>query len=329
MNKVPSFPIVRESSLPPRLLRLSRSQAFGLQLSLQPRFSRQYSSRSKSTATMTTTTTTTTQQALSAPEVLRLFPDVNPNVIGAGRAAATEGNDLEGYDEEQVRLMEEVCIVIDGNDKPIGSASKKLCHLMSNINQGLLHRAFSVFLFDHGGRLLLQQRASEKITFPDMWTNTCCSHPLGIPGETGSTLDESIMGVKRAAQRKLDHELGIPANQVPIDEFHFLTRIHYVSPSDGKWGEHEIDYILFIQPKTKVTLNVNQNEAQATRWVSQQELKDMFTDAQLKFTPWFKLICQSMLFEWWDHLDSGLDKYLNESDIRRMLEPPTDLSKAV
>jgi isopentenyl-diphosphate delta-isomerase len=72
-----------------------------------------------------------------------------------------------------------------------------------------------------------------------MWTNTCCSHPLGIPGETGVTLPESILGVKRAAARKLGHELGIPAKQVPLDQFRFLTRIHYASPSDGKWGEHE------------------------------------------------------------------------------------------
>jgi isopentenyl-diphosphate delta-isomerase len=54
---------------------------------------------------------------------------------------------------------------------------------MANINKGLLHRAFSVFLFDSQNRLLLQQRASEKITFPDMWTNTCCSHPLNTPDE--------------------------------------------------------------------------------------------------------------------------------------------------
>jgi isopentenyl-diphosphate Delta-isomerase len=73
----------------------------------------------------------------------------------------------------------------------------------------------------------------------DMWTNTCCSHPLGIPGETGVTLDESILGVKRAGQRKLDHELGIPKEQVSLEEFEFLSRIHYIAPSDGKWGEHE------------------------------------------------------------------------------------------
>lgn len=110
---------------------------------------------------------------------------------------------------------------------------------MTNIDKGLLHRAFSVFLFNDKNELLLQQRASEKITFPDLWTNTCCSHPLGIPGETGSALPDAIMGVKRAAQRKLDQELGIKKEQVPLEDFHFLTRIHYKAPSDGKWGEHE------------------------------------------------------------------------------------------
>lgn len=110
---------------------------------------------------------------------------------------------------------------------------------MKNINEGLLHRAFSVFLFDSNNRLLLQQRASEKITFPDMWTNTCCSHPLGVPGETGAELEAAVHGVRRAAQRKLGQELGITAEQVPLDKFQFLTRIHYKAPSDEKWGEHE------------------------------------------------------------------------------------------
>lgn len=123
-----------------------------------------------------------------------------------------------------------------------------LGHLMTNIDKGLLHRAFSVFLFDSNKRLLLQQRASEKITFPDMWTNTCCSHPLGIPGETGAELDASVLGVKRAAQRKLQQELGIKPEQVPIEKFEFLTRIHYKAPSDGKWGEHEGENPTIMRP---------------------------------------------------------------------------------
>ncbi|KAI4727033.1 IDI1, isopentenyl diphosphate:dimethylallyl diphosphate isomerase [Aureobasidium sp. EXF-10728] len=269
------------------------------------------------TTTATTTTTTTAAQApqITAENILRLFPQINTSLANA--TSATHDNDLEGYDEEQIRLMDEVCIVLDENDLPIGSASKKVCHLMENIQKGLLHRAFSVFLFDNKNRLLLQQRASEKITFPDMWTNTCCSHPLGVPGETGSTLETAIMGVKRAAQRKLDQELGIKAHQVPLDNFHFLTRIHYVAPSDGKWGEHEIDYILFI--KADVDLEENPNEVQATKYVTEDDLKTMFKDDSLLFTPWFKLICQSMLFEWWGSLDQGLDKYKGETAIRRML----------
>ena len=121
---------------------------------------------------------------------------------------------------------------------------------MKNIDDGLLHRAFSVFLFDSKNRLLLQQRASEKITFPDMWTNTCCSHPLGVPEETGAELKTAILGVKRAAQRKLDQELGIKAKQVPLEDFRFLTRIHYKASSDGKWGEHESRFLV-PQPFTK------------------------------------------------------------------------------
>ena len=206
---------------------------------------------------------------------------------------------------------------------------------MKNINEGLLHRAFSCFLFDSKNRLLLQQRASEKITFPNMWTNTCCSHPLGIPGETGADLDTAVQGVRRAAQRKLDQELGIEARQVPLEKFQFLTRIHYKAPSNGKWGEHEsktlcslviddwiltefstVDYILFI--KADVDHTPNPNEVQASRYVSEEELKAMFTDSTLKFTPWFKLICESMLFEWWEHLDHGLEKYMGEVGIRRM-----------
>ena len=197
---------------------------------------------------------------------------------------------------------------------------------MENIDQGLLHRAFSVFLFDSQNRLLLQQRATEKITFPDMWTNTCCSHPLAHPSETGlGDLVSNVEGAKRAAIRKLDHELGIPSKYVPIEKFEYLTRIHYLAPSDGKWGEHEIDYILFVEADPE--LKINKNEVKDIRWVSIDELKQMFKDVDsgtgkdknLKYTPWFKLICDSMLYQWWDAmLEGDLAKYTGEEQIRRM-----------
>lgn len=78
----------------------------------------------------------------------------------------------------------------------------------------------------------------------------------------------------------------------------------------------KVDYIFFI--KANVDVHPNLNEVRDTKYVSADELKKLFTDPELKFTPWFKLICESMLFEWWANLDSGLEKYMNEQEIRRM-----------
>ncbi|CAG8475136.1 8081_t:CDS:2 [Diversispora eburnea] len=209
---------------------------------------------------------------------------------------------LTAYDPEQVRLMEEMCILVNENDQRIGADTKKNCHLMENINKGLLHRAFSVFLFNSENKLLLQQRSYDKITFPGQWTNTCCSHPLNNPLE----LEENDqIGVRRAAQRKLEHELGIKREQLPLEDFVFLTKIHYLAPSDGIWGEHEAD----------ANLETNKNEVNAVEYISKEDLQKKFQNpGDWKFTPWFKLICENFLFDWWEKLDN-----LEESkDIHRI-----------
>lgn len=175
---------------------------------------------------------------------------------------------------------------------------------MENINRGLLHRAFSAFVFrPSDGKLLLQQRASEKITFPDMWTNTCCSHPLDDFKE--EKVEEGQLGVKVAASRKLEHELGIPQIQTPVDQFQYLTRIHYLAPSDGMWGEHEgmlslniplttvrspttVDYILFLTADVSVT--PNNNEIQAYKYVDKAELQAMFQEPGKSCRPWARTI---------------------------------------
>ncbi|KIJ68467.1 hypothetical protein HYDPIDRAFT_106668 [Hydnomerulius pinastri MD-312] len=218
--------------------------------------------------------------------------------IQAARAALAS-IDLSGYDAEQSRLMDERCILVDEQDNAIGAMDKKTCHLMENINKGLLHRAFSAFVFrPSDGKLLLQQRASEKITFPDMWTNTCCSHPLDDFEE--EKVEEQQLGVRVAASRKLLHELGIPQEQTPVEKFQYLTRIHYLAPSNGMWGEHEVDYILFIT--ADVTVEPNTNEIRDHKWVDKAELQSMFEDGSNSFTPWFKLIARDFLFGWWDVL---------------------------
>ncbi|THH01798.1 hypothetical protein EW026_g969 [Hermanssonia centrifuga] len=222
---------------------------------------------------------------------------VSPAVLASRAVLSTI--DLSKYDAEQSRLMDERCILVDEEDRALGAADKKTCHLMENINKGLLHRAFSAFVFrPSDGKLLLQQRATEKITFPDMWTNTCCSHPLDDFAE--EKVEEEQLGVRVAASRKLEHELGIPRSQTPVDQFQYLTKIHYLAPSDGIWGEHEVDYILFLTADVDVTANLN--EIRDFKYVDKAELQTMFDDSANSFTPWFKLIARDFLFGWWDEL---------------------------
>ena len=172
-----------------------------------------------------------TTQPISPSATTTTVTSIREEAITGTPIEEVELSTAEGYDDEQIRLMEEVCIVIDENDQPLRPGTKKECtylsaevalvaigHLMSNINKGLLHRAFSLFLSNPcTKKLLLQQRASEKITFPNQWTNTCCSHLLHTTSELGYDSPSSIAGVKRAAQRKLDHEVGIKNVQVPTE----------------------------------------------------------------------------------------------------------------
>jgi isopentenyl-diphosphate Delta-isomerase len=210
-------------------------------------------------------------------------------------------------DADQVKFMEnDMCIVVDTEDNPICSGSKVDCHLMEHIRgpEKRLHRAFSVFLFDADFKLLLQQRADEKITFPKAWTNTVCSHPL-----TNEQNDETngVDGVKIAAQRKLGHELNIPAAEVPLENFRFLTKIWYEAGSDETWGEHEIDYVLFIQVPN-VTFEPNPNEVQATRYVTREEAAEIVAQAErgdIAISPWFGLIFEHYLSDWWEKFAKG------------------------
>ncbi|XP_059119420.1 isopentenyl-diphosphate Delta-isomerase 1 [Peromyscus eremicus] len=218
-------------------------------------------------------------------------------------------------DEQQVQLLAEMCILIDENDNKIGADTKKNCHLNENIDKGLLHRAFSVFLFNSENKLLLQQRSDAKITFPGCFTNSCCSHPLSNPGELE---ENNAIGVKRAAQRRLKAELGIPLEEVDPNEMHYLTRIYYKAQSDGIWGEHEIDYILFL--RKNVTLNPDPNEIKSYLYVSKEELKEIMKKAasgEIKLTPWFKIIVDTFLFKWWDNLNH-LSQFVDHKKIHRM-----------
>ncbi|KAM6577354.1 hypothetical protein CsatB_029191 [Cannabis sativa] len=212
-----------------------------------------------------------------------------------------------GMDAVQRRLMfDDECILVDENDRVVGHDTKYNCHLMEKIEKdNLLHRAFSVFLFNSKYELLLQQRSATKVTFPLVWTNTCCSHPLYRESEL---IDEESLGARNAAQRKLLDELGIPAEDVPVDQFTPLGRMLYKAPSDGKWGEHELDYLLFIV--RDVSVNPNPDEVADIKYVNRDELKELLRKADageggLKLSPWFRLVVDNFLFKWWDHVEKG------------------------
>ncbi|PUZ72383.1 hypothetical protein GQ55_2G389900 [Panicum hallii var. hallii] len=217
--------------------------------------------------------------------------------------AGAAGDDAR-MDAVQKRLMfEDECILVDEQDNVVGHESKYKCHLME---KNLLHRAFSVFLFNSKHELLLQQRSATKVTFPLLWSNSCCSHPLYRDSEL---IQENDLGVRNAAQRKLLDELGIPAEDAPVDQFTPVGRMLYMAPSDGKWSEHELTHILFIVRDVK--LRPNPDEVAGVRYVNREQLEELVRKADageddgVKLTPWFRLIVDNLLMGWWDHLEKG------------------------
>jgi len=223
----------------------------------------------------------------------------------------------KSYDITQLDFLnKEYCALTDRNDKIIGYAPKGECHKMTKIKEGMLHRAFSIFLFNKQGQLLLQQRADEKITFPGYWTNTCCSHPIKTPNNEELD-DKDQIGVKRAASRKLVHEIGI---SLPTESFSFITRVHYLGESDTEWGEHEIDYILFAQQDEIDATIYNRNEVKAAKLVTPDQLRGMLAQAarkEIKLTPWFALVAETFIFKWWESLHD-VKNLKDETSIHRL-----------
>lgn len=230
-------------------------------------------------------------------------------------------------------MLKDECILVDEKDAIVGHDSKYNSHrFVASQPHGLLHRAFSVFLFDGAGRLLLQQRAASKVTFPRVWTNTCCSHQLYgySPSEVDSDKDIAtgrVPGAKAAAVRKLHQELGIARGRVSAQDFTFLTRLHYCALDSGtwgpaaEWGEHEVDYILLAQ--ADVDLAPNPDEVMATQYVTREELREMMLPGSgLLWSPWFRLIAEHLLVEWWEDLGAALaGAHADYSRIHEIMPP--------
>jgi isopentenyl-diphosphate delta-isomerase len=159
----------------------------------------------------------------------------------------------------------EELILVDDRDHEQGFMSKAACH----DGAGILHRAFSAFLFNPAGELLLQQRADSKRLWPGYWSNSCCSHPRR--GESMAT----------ATSRRLAEELNIAA------ELSFAYKFRYQA-SYGKLGsEHELCHVFLGRIDAEV--HANAEEITATRFVNAAVLDRELSENPERFTPWFKL----------------------------------------
>ena len=169
--------------------------------------------------------------------------------------------------------MEEMVVLINENDEVKGLMEKMQAH-----KTGLLHRAFSVFLFNNQGEMLLQKRAAHKYHSPNQWTNAVCSHPRD--GES----------YKDAALRRLKEELGV---EVEIDHKFFF--IYKADVGDGLW-EHELDHVFVGNYQGEFQLNAE--EVSEVRYISQENLAKEMSENPENFTEWFKII----LKEYQEHL---------------------------
>ena len=161
-------------------------------------------------------------------------------------------------------MIEEQVILVDKDDKQVGLMSKLEAH-----EKGVLHRAFSIFIFNSKYELLLQKRASSKYHSGGLWTNTCCSHPR----EGEDTLD--------AANRRLNEEMGIKTSLRKVYDFIYKAEL------DNQLTEHEFDHVFYGVFDNDPILN--KDEAEDFKWVDMETLNNDIIKNEDNYTVWFKI----------------------------------------
>ena len=202
---------------------------------------------------------------------------------------------LEKIDNSQKKFLNDELILVDENDNNIGSISKLNGHLIINKNKNP-HRAFSIFLFDSKNRLLIQKRAKKKITFPLLWTNTCCSHPLNK--ENQNTPDK----ITNALVERLNYELGIKTEN---NIYKLIDKILYRAPSNELYEEFELDYLFmaklegdsednnYIYSKNNLKNIINKDEIDDIKFDTIDNILNEIKIHPEEFTPWFKILIKS------------------------------------
>lgn len=164
-----------------------------------------------------------------------------------------------------MKLTEEKVILITPKDEVLGVMNKLEAH-----QKGILHRAFSIFLFDKKGNILLQRRAKNKYHSPNQWTNACCSHPRE---------NETYL---QAAKRRLQEELGISCELEK--KFDFI----YKADVGSELWEHELDYV--FTGIYEGNFRLNPEEVSEIKYISLHDLEQEIHEFPENFTEWFKII---------------------------------------
>ena len=170
-------------------------------------------------------------------------------------------------------MKHQLVILVNEQDEPLGVMEKMEAH-----EKGLLHRAFSIFIFDREGRMLLQQRAAEKYHGAFLWTNACCSHPY--PDEK----------VEDAAVRRLEEEMGFTTSLEKIFAFSYKAEV------ENNLVEHEYDHVFAGEYDGEIRLNTH--EVAAFAYYNMEEISLLIAEHPEKFTTWFK-IAFPQVETWW------------------------------
>lgn len=162
-------------------------------------------------------------------------------------------------------MTEEKVILVNEKDEQIGLMPKMEAH-----EKAILHRAFSVFVFNSNNELMLQQRALSKYHSPGLWTNTCCSHQRD--GESNI----------QAGTRRLQEEMGF------VTDLEEKTSFIYKAPFDNGLTEHELDHIMVGYYNDDPVINTE--EVEAWKWMALEDVKNDILKAPEHYTAWFKII---------------------------------------
>jgi len=177
------------------------------------------------------------------------------------------------YELKIENLKEENVILVDQDNNQIGTMPKMEAH-----KKAVLHRAFSVFVMNNKGEIMLQQRAAHKYHSPLLWTNTCCSHQR--VGETNI----------QAGKRRLQEEMGF------VTELNDLFSFIYKASFDNGLTEHELDHVMMGSYDEEPNINVE--EVVDWKWMKPQDIKNDILEHPDNYTAWFKIIFE----KFYDHL---------------------------